>query len=93
MGSQPSQVTGCSSFQYSNLILDANEKKMRAARRDLVARSRTLFLVGRTAALAARSYFVNMGMEDVGGVAEVGDSDNVSQTFQPAGRFELSNSP
>jgi len=39
-----------------------------------------------------RVYFVNLGLEDVGGVA-AGERLNVSQTFQPAGRFSLANSP
>ena len=38
------------------------------------------------------SYFVNMGLEDVGGVA-AGERLNVSQRFQPAGRFSFANSP
>jgi hypothetical protein len=37
-------------------------------------------------------YFVNIGLVDVGGVA-AGERLNVSQTFQPAGRFSLANSP
>jgi len=32
-------------------------------------------------------YFVNIGLDDVGGVAAAGDRLNVSQTFQPSGRF------
>jgi hypothetical protein len=43
--------------------------------------------------LQPRSYFVNMGLEDVGGVGAAGDIANVSQAFQPEGRFEASNSP
>ncbi len=37
-------------------------------------------------------YLVNIGLVDVGGVA-AGETLNVSQTFQPAGRFSLANSP
>jgi len=32
-------------------------------------------------------------LEDVGGVAAAGEILNVSQRFQPAGRFSLANSP
>lgn len=39
------------------------------------------------------SYFVNIGLEDVGGVAAAGERLNVNQTFQPEGRFAASNSP
>jgi hypothetical protein len=40
-----------------------------------------------------RSYFVNFGLVDVGGVCAAGERLNVSQRFQPAGRFSLANSP
>jgi hypothetical protein len=39
------------------------------------------------------SYFVNIGRVGVGGVAAAGERLNVSQRFQPAGRFSLANSP
>ena len=39
------------------------------------------------------SYFVNIGLEGVGGVAAAGERLNVNQRFQPAGRFSLANSP
>jgi hypothetical protein len=38
-------------------------------------------------------YFVNIGLVGVGGVAAAGETLNVSQRFQPAGRFSLANSP
>lgn len=40
-----------------------------------------------------RAYFVILGLVGVGGVAAAGERLNVSQTFQPAGRFSLANSP
>ena len=43
--------------------------------------------------LARRLYFVNIGFVGVGGVAAAGERLNVSQRFQPAGRFSLANSP
>ncbi|GLR88027.1 hypothetical protein GCM10007857_47390 [Bradyrhizobium iriomotense] len=42
---------------------------------------------------AGTFYFVNLGLEVVGGVGAAGERLNVSQRFQPAGRFALANSP
>ena len=43
--------------------------------------------------LVPTAYFVNVGLDGVGGVGAAGEIWNVSQTFQPAGRFALANSP
>jgi hypothetical protein len=40
-----------------------------------------------------RFYFVILGFVGVGGVGAAGETLNVSQRFQPAGRFSLANSP
>jgi hypothetical protein len=40
-----------------------------------------------------RFYFVNIGLEGVGGVGAACERLNVNQRFQPAGRFSLANSP
>jgi len=67
----------------------AKLKKGRRAIKD----NRTLFAVWRQTQLSRPFYFVNIGLEGVGGVGAAGASWNVSQRFQPAGRFALSNSP
>jgi hypothetical protein len=41
----------------------------------------------------SRFYFVNTGLVGAGGGVAAGERLNVSQRFQPAGRFSLANSP
>ena len=78
---------------YATLDHLAGRRAVDAAVASAIKDNRTFFLIGSRDGLAARFYFVNMGLEGIGGVAAAGEILNVSQTFQPAGRFSLANSP